>query len=123
MILAVAASGKWLDSIVDNHTGRAACFVLYDTEHESHEVIDNLHCTGWSHWAGSLTARRLVGAGVQAVIVHRIGPVAFRYLVNSSIDVFYVDKIPVVNAIRRFREGGMSPAERPNCRGHAHLHQ
>jgi len=120
MKIAVASSGKWLDSIVDFHTGRAAFFVVYDTKQENYEAIDNWLSIKCLHWAGSRAVNLLVEAGAQAVIVRHIGPRAFRRLLEAKITVFYVDEDTVVNSIRAFREGELSAAKKPNCNGHAH---
>ena len=123
MKVAIASTGKWLDSMVDRHTGRAACFVFYDTDLESHEAIHNLRCNKCRHWAGSQTSDILVNYGVDAVIVSKIGPCAFRKLSSAQIPVFLVDEIPVVSAIRRLRDGELTRVEEPNCKGHSHLHR
>jgi predicted Fe-Mo cluster-binding NifX family protein len=121
--IAVAASGRWLDSIVDYHTGRACCFILYDTDLESHEVFDNRRCSGYRHWAGSHAANVLIESGANVVIVRNIGPVTFRSLANADIDVLIVEEVPVVRAIRLFRDGRLSKAKGPNCQGHSHLRE
>lgn len=123
MRIAVASSGRWLDSIVDLHAGRAACFILYDTDQESFKVIDNLRCTGCKHWAGSHTANNLIESKANAVIVRNIGPNTFNMLITAKIDVCYVDDISVAKAVKRFREGKLSKAKESNCDGHSHLHQ
>jgi len=121
MIIAVASSGQWLDSIVDSHTGRAACFILYDTDQESHNVIDNCRCIECKHWAGSHMANNLIETKADVVIVRNIGNNTFRKLTAANINVFYVDDISVAKAIRRFREGKLSKAKEYNCNGHSHL--
>jgi len=122
MKLAVTSFGSSLDSPVDLHTGRAASLILYDTEEESHDVIYNWHHTQLLHWAGSNTTRTLIEARVDAVIVRQIGPCAFRALSDAGIQVWVVEEeTTVVRAIRRFREGKLSLAEGPNCKGHDHL--
>jgi predicted Fe-Mo cluster-binding NifX family protein len=120
MRIAVASSGEWLDSVVDYHTGRAAFFILYDTDQESCEAIDNWRCIKILHWAGSRAVKLLVEARTQAVIVRHIGPCAFRRLSDANISVFLADEDTVVRAIRRFREGELAVAEEPNCHGHSH---
>ena len=121
MKIAVASSGQWLDSDVDYHTGRAACFIVYDTEQEDFKAIDNWECTECLHWAGLRSADILIKAGVSSIVVRHIGPNTFRSLTNAKIKVYYVDEIAVVRAIRMFRDGQLSEAQEPNCEGHPHL--
>ncbi len=121
MKIAVASSGRWLESTVDFHTGRAACFIIYDTDSETHEAIDNWKCTECVHWAGLKSSNILIEAGVETMIVRNIGPNTFRRLLNAQIDIYYAEEITVVRAIRLFRDGKLSVALEYNCAGHSHL--
>ena len=121
MKIAVASSGRWLESKVDAHTGRASCFIVYDTNLESYEIIDNWQCHECHHWKGVKSTNMLTEADVDVVIVQKIGPNAFRKLANAQIRVFFIEEDTVVRAIRRFREGTLSEATEANCDGHSHL--
>lgn len=121
MKVAVASSGRWLASDVDFHTGRAFCFIVYDTDSETYDVLDNWTCTECLHWAGLKTAETLIRAGVSTVIVRNIGPNTFRSLVKAGITIFYTEQLSVVKAIRLYREGALSKAREHNCAGHPHL--
>lgn len=122
MKIGVASNGKWLESEVDYHTGRAHCFILYDTDTETFEVIDNWKCMECVHWAGLQSANALIEIGVEAAIVRNIGPNTFRALVDANIDIYYVGETTVVKAIRLLREGALERAEKSNCAGHPHLY-
>ena len=122
MKIAVAAFGRWLESEVDQHTGRALSFVLYDTEEESFQVFENWRSSQCIHWAGSSAANDLVKAGADAVIVRNIGPCAFRVFQEARIPVYLVEDTTVVQAIRQMREGALKTADEPNCDGHIHKH-
>lgn len=121
MKIAVSADGGHLDSSVDEHVGRAAFFVIYDSKDESYRAFDNWRATTYRHWAGPRAVDILVDAGVEALITQRCGPCAFRMLGEFDIAVYYSGGISVSSAVRRFREGGLIRADRPNCDGHAHL--
>ncbi|HHT29565.1 MAG TPA: dinitrogenase iron-molybdenum cofactor biosynthesis protein, partial [Bacteroidales bacterium] len=41
MKVAITSSGKELTSLPDKRFGRCNCFVIYDTESDSVEVVDN----------------------------------------------------------------------------------
>ena len=100
--------------------GRAFFFVLYDTEAESFEVLDNWQSRTCEHWAGSQTAKLLIQHRAGAVIAWRVGPCAFRHLTSAGLPIYLVDPMRVVDAIRRYREGEFQKAEAPNCTGHTH---
>ena len=121
MKIAIAASGKWLESLLDEHTGRAHFFVVYETENESFEVIDNWNSVECIHWAGPRTVKRLVDTGaIDALIVRHIGPAAFRMFSEARVDVFYAPELTVADAIKRQRQGELPLAQAPNCHGHQH---
>ncbi len=120
MKIAIAASGKWLDSYVDLNTGRAPFFIVYDEDEEDFEVIDNSSRFRCKHWAGSQTAKALVESRVDAVLVRQIGPCAYRCFKNAAIPVYHTPKTTIVKAVKRFREGALLPIEKPNCEGHSH---
>jgi predicted Fe-Mo cluster-binding NifX family protein len=120
MKVAIASSGNGLESTVDSHTGRAACFIVYDTEQECFEVIDNLEACHCLHWTGTKTATILNNIGVGAIVTRRIGPSAYRQLTRLGIEIFFADESRVVDALRRFREGALERVTAPNCKGHEH---
>jgi predicted Fe-Mo cluster-binding NifX family protein len=120
--IAVASSGTSLDSWVDEHTGRAAFIIIYDTESEHYAAHDNFSSLDCIHWAGPRIVDFLTHMQVDSIIVRRIGPSAFRKLSDARVKVYYVDKVAVVDAIKRLREGSLTLARSPNCPGHEHLH-
>ena len=122
MKIAVASSGRWIESEVDPHAGRAACFIVYDTEDESHEVVENWRNERLPHWAGSSAMQALVDAGADAFVVRKIGPNAFRVVSEAAIDVYVAAEGRIVEAIRSLREGKLEKLDAPNCQGHPHLH-
>jgi len=122
MKIAVASTGSSINSEVDPHTGRARCFVIYDTGKEDFVVYDNWRVKECQHWAGSRAADILESLGVDAIILRNIGPCAFRRLSGTSIGLYQAPLgSRVVEAIRGFREHELSLVEAPNCTGHNHL--
>lgn len=120
MKIAIAASGKWLDSIVDSHTGRASFFIVYDEDAEDFKVIDNTNRYRCMHWAGTRTAKVLIDASIDVVLVRQVGPCAHRWFKNAEIPVYYTPRTTIVEAVRRFRENMLVRIEEPNCEGHFH---
>lgn len=41
MKIAITSNGNSLDSLLDNHFGRCASFIIYDTESQAIEIIPN----------------------------------------------------------------------------------
>ena len=122
MKIAIASTGHSINSEVDLHTGRARCFVIYDTGKEDFEVYDNWRERECHHWAGSRTADILSELCVDAIILRNIGPCAFRRLSETRIGLYQAPMgSRVVEAIRGLREHKLPIVETPNCTGHNHL--
>ena len=80
MIIAVSSQGDNLDSPVDPRFGRAAYFVIYDTDNGSFEVVSNATNVGAAQGAGIQAAQLVAGYSPNLVISGNIGPKAFSVL-------------------------------------------
>lgn len=124
MKIAITSSGDTLDSPLDARFGRAAKFIIYDTEDDTFYVVDNLQNLNAPQGAGLQAAQRLAREAVEAVITGHCGPKAFQVLKAAGIKVFYSQEKIVREAIEAFKSGklpegaGSKPASSPNMEGH-----
>ena len=115
MKIAVSSEGPGLDSMVDPRFGRAAGFVLVDTDSMAAEYLDNGASQILAQGAGIETAERLAGAGIRAVLSGYVGPKAFAALQAADIAVYQdLDGRSVREAVRCYRDGGVTAADAPN---------
>ncbi|ARN57074.1 NifB/NifX family molybdenum-iron cluster-binding protein [Sedimentisphaera salicampi] len=118
MKAAITANGKTYSSAVDRRFGRAAGFVIYDTETHSLEYKDNSQNLNAAQGAGVQAAQNVADAGVQAVITGHCGPKAFHVLSQAGVEVYTTQAQTVEEAIDLFRTGKLAKASQADVEGH-----
>ena len=115
MKIAVSSEGPGLDALVDPRFGRAAGFVVVDTDSAQLEYVDNGASQVMSQAAGIQTAERLSALGVKAVLSGYVGPKAFAALRAAGMEVYQdMDGRSVGEAVHVYTSGAASPAQGPN---------
>jgi len=117
MKIAVTSIGKTMDSQVDPRFGRAACFIIIDTETMDFSVIDNENVAA-SGGAGISSAKAVVDAGAQAVLTGNCGPNAERTLSTAGIKLYTGLTGTVTQAVELFKSGKLTEAAGPNVQSH-----
>lgn len=121
MKIAVSSEGPGLDSMVDPRFGRAAGFVLVDSETLDNTYLDNGSSQVLAQGAGIETAQRVADAGAEAVLSGYVGPKAFEALKAADIQICQnLDGRTVREAVELFRSGGAAAADAPNEEGRHH---
>lgn len=116
MKVAVSSQGRTLDSRVDPRFGRAACFMLVDTETMAITVLEN---AGGQGGAGIAAGKIVIDAGAQAVLTGSCGPNAERTLQAGNVRLFTDVSGTIAEAIERFKNGTLTEASGPNVQSHA----
>lgn len=99
MKIAIASQGSELTSMVDPRFGRARYFILYDTEEDSWNVIDNSQNTEAAHGAGVQTAQRVIDSGATMIVSGNYGPKAAGILEAAGIATTMWSEGTVADAI------------------------
>jgi predicted Fe-Mo cluster-binding NifX family protein len=118
MIVAVTASGQSLESGVDPRFGRAAYFLVVDTDTGAYEAHDNAQNLNAAQGAGIQAAETVSRLGAEAVLTGHCGPKAFRTLSAAGIKVVTGAEGSVQSAIDAFKSGALAPSDAPNVDGH-----
>jgi len=118
MKVAVTTVGENLEAQVDPRFGRAAKFILYDTESKEFRVVDNNAGVTASHGAGVTAGQAVAEAGAEAVITGNCGPRAFQVLTAAGIKVYIGASGTVAEALRQFEQGKLAEAGGPNVQQH-----
>ncbi|MEZ4358464.1 MAG: NifB/NifX family molybdenum-iron cluster-binding protein [Eubacteriales bacterium] len=87
MKIAVSAKGNTMESQMDKRFGRAANFIIIETETLNYEVIDNIAAVS-SGGAGISAAQLVADKGVEAVITGNVGPNAMNVLRAAGIEIY-----------------------------------
>lgn len=116
MKIAVTSTGKNLDAKVDPRFGRAAFFLIGDTDAMDFVAIENENATGGAAGIGS--AKRVIDEGVEAVLTGNCGPNAQRTLDAAGVALYTGVTGTVVEAVERFKNGKLIKADGPNVQSH-----
>ena len=117
MIIAITSTGEKLEDNVDPRFGRAAYFLIGDTEKMDFCAMKNKNVTA-SGGAGVSSARLVVGVGARAVITDSCGPNAEHALRAAGVKLYTGAKGTVAEVIEFYRNGKLVEAVGPNVQSH-----
>ena len=117
MKAAITASGPSLDAALDPRFGRAAYFVLVETEDMQFEAVENPNLS-LGGGAGIQSAQLMAERGVQVVLTGNCGPNAFKTLVAAGVSLVTGCSGTVAEVVERFKKGALKSAEQPNVEVH-----
>jgi len=117
MRIAVTSTGPNLDSPVDPRFGRAAYFLVVDTETGNFEAVDNSTNVSASSGAGIAGAQLIADKKVEWVITGNIGPNAYRALSAGGIKVATGAAGSVRTVVEDFKNGKFAATEAPTAPG------
>ncbi|MFP4588664.1 MAG: NifB/NifX family molybdenum-iron cluster-binding protein [Candidatus Bipolaricaulota bacterium] len=116
MKVIVTAAGTDKVSNVDPRFGRCPYFVIWKSDSDQLQVIDNSSSNAASG-AGVQAAQTVIERGADAVITGNVGPNAFRALDSASIPVYTGAEGTVEQALSDWQEEKLQKAERPTSQG------
>jgi predicted Fe-Mo cluster-binding NifX family protein len=117
--IAISSQGEKLDSAVDPRFGRAAQFILYDTETASYEVISNAQSLDAAQGAGIKAAETISRLGSQVLITGHCGPKAFETLKAAGIEIVSgAEGCTVSQALEKYKSGQFKATGSSDVTGH-----
>jgi predicted Fe-Mo cluster-binding NifX family protein len=118
MKIAVSAKSNTLSSQVDPRFGRAAYFIIYDTNDNSFEAISNEDNATASQGAGVQAAQTVASKKVDWVISGNMGPKAFTALKSAGTKIASWSDGTVEDAIALVQKGELQEIGGANVEGH-----
>jgi predicted Fe-Mo cluster-binding NifX family protein len=119
MKIALSAQEPSMDSIVDPRFGRAKFFIVFDTEHDTFEALDNEQNLLSGQGAGIQSAATVVNAGCNVLITGHCGPKAFTALNKTGVAVYAaVAGVTVREAVDSFKKNELVKLETADVEGH-----
>lgn len=118
MKIAVTSTGRTAESEVDRRFGRAKYFMVFDSETEQYEAIDNEINVNAIQGAGIQAGEIMSREGVQVLLTGHCGPKAFRTLQAAGITVVTGAAGAVEETVKRYLGGEMTEAGGPDVQGH-----
>lgn len=116
MRIAVTSTGEGLDSEVDPRFGRAAFFLIGDTETMEFAAVENENAAGGAAGIGS--AKCVIDEDVEAVLTGNCGPNAQRTLEAAGVKLYTGVTGTVTEAVEQFKKGDFAAADGPNVQSH-----
>jgi predicted Fe-Mo cluster-binding NifX family protein len=104
MKIAFSTTGTDLSASMDPRFGRAAFFVIYDTETKAVEGMENAYADA-GQGAGIKAAETVVKSGAKIVVTGDCGPKAFNALKQAAVRIYSAKNISVAGALEAFEAG------------------
>jgi predicted Fe-Mo cluster-binding NifX family protein len=118
MKIVVTAISPTFDSSTDMRFGRAAFFIVVNTDTLEWQAHPNPGVNA-SGGAGTQAAQYIANDGVQAVISGDFGPNAYSALNAAGIAMYLLGPSQTVReAVERFKAGQLAPVGAPTSMGH-----
>ena len=118
MKIAISTSGNNLEAAVDPRFGRAAGFIICDTETGKFEYIDNKQNLQAMQGAGIQAAKTVVDSGAKAVITGHCGPKAFMTLKSAGIAIYTGAAGTGSEMLDKFKRGELAESHQADVQGH-----
>lgn len=117
MIVAISSTGTSLESKVDSRFGRCPFFIIYNTDNDSFEHVENQARQAMGG-AGIQTGQMIASRGVKAVITGNVGPNAFKVLSAAGIEIYSGISGQVSDAVQKLKDGQLQGTSAPDVGSH-----
>ena len=117
MKIAITSTGQTLDSRVDPRFGRAAYFIIVDTESMEFKTIENQNINA-AGGAGINSAKVVIDAEAKAILTGNCGPNAQRTLSAANVKLYTGATGTISEAIELFKTGSLVETTEPNVQSH-----
>ncbi len=104
MKICISSSGNSIKSTMDPRFGRAAYFVLADTDTMECEVVENAAAASGGG-AGIASGQMMVDKSIKVVITGNMGPNAMNVLKAANIEIYRGVAASVEENIEKFKKG------------------
>jgi len=104
MKICISSTGNSVDSTMDPRFGRAAYFVITNTDSMESEIIPNSAANSGGG-AGITSGQLMVDKGVEAVITGNVGPNAMNVLKAAKIEIYRGESVSVQENVEKFKKG------------------
>jgi len=118
MRIVISSQGDDLEAEVDPRFGRAAQFLLIDTESGSFNLIENNQNLNLPQGAGIQTAQKIAEQKAEVVLTGNCGPKAFKTLQAAGVKVITGVSGKIKDALKDYQEGKYQEASASNVQGH-----
>lgn len=118
MKIAITSMGAKLEDKVDPRFGRCHYFILFDTDTNKFEAIENTGTQGMGG-VGIQSGQIMADKGVETVLTGSCGPNAFQTLQAAGIKVITGASGTVQEAIDKYKSGELKAISQANAAAHS----
>jgi predicted Fe-Mo cluster-binding NifX family protein len=119
MKVAISAQHDDIDALVDPRFGRAAWFIIADSESGEWTAVDNRDTADASGGAGVRASTTVVDQGVEVVITGNVGPNAHKVLSAAHVGIYQAGNgVTVRQALRDLNAQELDGVDSPTVAGH-----
>jgi predicted Fe-Mo cluster-binding NifX family protein len=112
MKVAVSTLDNHLDSLIDPRFGRAAFYLIVDSDSLQYESIPNPNMNALGG-AGVQSAQLVINKGVKSVLTGKCGPNAFYVFESAGIEIYEDVQGTAKEALNAFNNNKIKPAIQP----------
>jgi predicted Fe-Mo cluster-binding NifX family protein len=98
--------------------GRAQKFMIYETDNDTFEMVDNIQNLNAAQGAGIQSAKNVAQSGAKALICENCGPKAFQVLTAAGVEIYIAGAGKVSDLIEKFKKGELKTSGGANVQGH-----
>jgi predicted Fe-Mo cluster-binding NifX family protein len=118
MKIAITSTGPKLEDKVDPRFARCHYFILFNTDTNKSEAIENTGAQGMGG-IGVQSGQIMANKGIKVVLTGSCGPNAFQTLQAAGIKVITGVTGTVQEAIDKFKSGGFKAISQANVSAHS----
>jgi predicted Fe-Mo cluster-binding NifX family protein len=118
MKLAITSTGNNLSADMDPRFGRAAYFIIVDSETLEYSVVENAQSLNLPQGAGIQAGKTIINQQASVLITGNCGPKAFQVLAQAGIDIKIGASGSIENVIQAYNRGELQSADTANVEGH-----
>ena len=118
MKIAFSTSGADLSAPLDTRFGRAARFLIFDSDDSTFTVVANEQNLNAIQGAGIQAAQTLVNHDINALVSGHCGPKAFRVLSSAGVAVYTCNAATVREALELFNAKQLTRLDAADVAGH-----
>ena len=117
MKIGFSATDKTLDAPIDPRFGRCHYFLIFDTDTNAYEAIENIQQRA-SGGAGIQAAELMAKKQVSVVITGNVGPNAFQTLTAANIKVITGLQGNIKEVLDKYKNGELQNTKQPTVHSH-----
>ena len=118
MKIAVTSAGKDLNADLDPRFGRAAYFIIVDSDTMDFEAVENRQNLNLPQGAGIQAGKTIVDNKAEVLITGHCGPKAFKVLRAAGVKIVTGGSGTVADAIEKYKNGELKPTAVADVEGH-----